>query len=91
MSGLTPAEAAGRGCPVIPQPACGATECMAWRWQPLVCEPEWISAVRKQATATDDKAPFAKSARYVNENRAEFGLPDQPFRGYCGLAGKPEA
>jgi hypothetical protein len=70
---------------------CLGSDCMAWRWEPLTCSPEWTAAVRKHAEATDDKAPFAKSSRHVNENRAEFGLPDRPFRGYCGLAGKPEA
>lgn len=69
---------------------CRAYKCMAWRWQELMTDDNWIEAVKKAAFEMDDKTPSrAKAAAHVNKNRALYGLPDRPYRGYCGLAGKP--
>lgn len=70
---------------------CEGSKCMNWRWQPLMVTAEWIAAVRKRADEMKEQTPGRpKAAAYVNAHRSEFNLPDQPFRGYCGLAGKPE-
>lgn len=93
---LTPEEAKRTTCPqsmgtddgVRP---CRAAGCMAWRWEPLNCSPEWVEAVKKAAEEIGDTTgPKAKAARHVNENRSKYGLPDKPFGGWCGLCSKPE-
>lgn len=69
---------------------CAGSKCMAWRWQELMADDAWIDAVKKAAVELDDKTPGrSKAAAHVNKNRAEYGLPDKPYLGYCGLAGKP--
>lgn len=70
---------------------CSASECMAWRWQPLMVGDDWADAVKKAAAEIGDASPSrVKAARHVNANRAVYGLPDKPFAGFCGLAFKPE-
>lgn len=66
---------------------CQASECMGWRWQEISCTPEFVEAVKKQAVVMKTTPPHAKAARYVLENRKEFGLPEKPTTGFCGLAG----
>ena len=68
---------------------CIASNCMVWRWVPLTITPEYLDAVRALAEATAEKAPFAKAARAVADKPEAHGLPSKPFRGFCGLAGKP--
>lgn len=89
----TETEAKNKTCPVLRQPAqCIGRGCMAWRWQPLLCDEAWEKAVHAAAAKIDDKSPHKKlAAKYVMEHRTEFGLPAEPFRGWCGMAGKPEA
>ena len=95
---LTPAEAKERECRSLPpqeddilgvyQPKCIATGCMMWREQPLMADAPFLAAVAKYEKSAAVSHPAA--VKHVKENRAEFGLPTAPFRGYCGLAGKPE-
>lgn len=74
---------------------CLASSCMAWRWVPLsVDEPGYMAAIKAAIGTMPEGAAKALTAqtapKWVNENRAALGLRTQPYRGYCGLAGKPE-
>ena len=80
---------------------CISTQCMAWRWLPLIADKLFIEAVAlaerqgKGKTTTGvvkiglTHEVLAGAARYVVDNRAEYGLPTEPFEGYCGPCGKP--
>ena len=95
MSHFTPKEAEIKNCPVDPKGAtaivkCAGDQCMMWRWRPLqASDPGWQAAVKKIMDSKSMTHP--KAAQYVNEHRAELGLPTEPTHGYCGLAGRPEA
>ena len=70
--------------------ACTANECMAWRWLPLMADDAFKAAVIKAATEIGDTSNGRhKASQHVIANRAAYGLPTQPFDGYCGLAGAP--
>ncbi len=70
---------------------CQGVGCMMWRWQPLMADDAFKEAVKKAALDIGDKHPSRpKAAAHVVANRAEYGLPDKPYKGYCGIAGKPE-
>lgn len=89
---IRPEDAPSYACtqsPWDPDIHCQGPMCMAWRWVPLMMSESVIAAIRKRGLETGDRAPFAKSARYVLENCEEFGLPSKPFEGYCGLGGQP--
>jgi len=90
---MTENEAKGKECPQTMTASgggyCHVSGCMAWRWQPLLADDQFIAAVKKRMDTSNDLHPAA--ARYVTGHRAEFGLPTVPFRGFCGLGGKPEA
>ncbi len=47
------------------------------------------AADQKAAAELGDTGNKHKAAKHVAENRAAYGLPVTPFRGWCGLAGKP--
>lgn len=69
---------------------CMGPNCMAWRWKPMMADDAYKNAVIKAAAEIGDKSETkVKAARHVNENRAQYGLPTEPFDGYCGLAGVP--
>lgn len=93
---LTETEAKAKWCFLTigtdqPYRVCVASGCMSWRWAPLMADDAYAEAVRKAATDIGDTSPSrAKAAKHVNANRAEYGLPTEPFQGFCGLAGKPE-
>lgn len=90
---MTEDEAKTKWCPSSKGPnggfaQCITSDCMWWRWLPFqALDPLYIEAIKICETARDMKPPQA--AKYVNAHRGEFGLPIDPFEGYCGLAGKP--
>ena len=67
---------------------CISTQCMAWRWLPLIADKLFIEAVALAERQGKGKTTTG-AARYVVDNRAEYGLPTEPFEGYCGPCGKP--
>lgn len=93
----TEQQAKERACPqqldVSPEGDCIGRGCMAWRWVPLsTSDVGYMDALRKaSAIKGEDGKPLGQkwAAAYVNANRAEFGLPEQPTTGFCGLAGTP--
>jgi len=67
---------------------CIASDCMMWRWQPLMADKAFEEAVKKAAIELNDKHPQRfKSGKHVLANREKYGLPENPTHGYCGLAG----
>lgn len=92
MSLCTEEEAKERWCPFARneepgewQSCCTASSCMAWRWQPLMADEPFMNAVKQRMDEAGDI--HSKAVKYVRANLAEYGLPDKPFRGICGLAG----
>jgi len=68
---------------------CVGSQCMAWRWEPLMADEAFKVAVQKVAAEMGDTSNGRhKAAQHVMANRAAYGLPTQPFDGYCGLGGK---
>jgi hypothetical protein len=69
---------------------CIASQCMAWRWLPLMADDAFKNAFIKAAKDIGDTSENKhKAAKHVTENRAAYGLPVVPFDGFCGLAGRP--
>lgn len=85
---MTEEEAKSKECARNHEISCVGSKCMAWRWITLSANtPEYIAALRDCEKERGMKPRDA--AAYVRDNRTEFGLPEKPFCGYCGLAGKP--
>jgi len=69
---------------------CVADGCMHWRWLPLTtAEPGWKEGI---ATLIREGLEHKQAAQamLLPENKKRFKLPSIPYRGYCGLSGKPE-
>lgn len=70
---------------------CLGPQCMAWRYKDHATDDAWTAAVRKAADELNDATPGrTKATQAVRKDRAKYGLPVVPERGWCGLAGKPE-
>ena len=86
---MTEEEAKTKWCPRAHQgehQPCIASDCMAWRWEPLSTkEPGYIEAIKDCEKNRGMTA--AKASAYVAANLTEFHLPTEPYSGYCGLAG----
>lgn len=70
---------------------CLASGCAFWRWLPLTtAEPGWKEAMK---TLIDEGMNNAQAAKEIQkpETKRRFGLPEKPYRGFCGLAGRPES
>lgn len=79
-------------------PNCDADRCIMWRWAELTTdEPGFKEAIQREARRMAEADGAAVVSRHkqavaaVMADRPAFGLPDKPYRGWCGLAGKPEA
>ena len=102
MTFLTPDEARDHACPIARtsgldpiRASCQADLCILWRWKAFeVTDPGYMAACAKAMTMPDAATgkPMGQklAAGYVNTHRAEFGIPEAPYRGWCGLGGKPE-
>lgn len=70
---------------------CRGPACALWRWQPLMAsDPGYKEALVKARDMKAERGTMT-AAEYVNANRADFGLPTEPFLGWCGLGGEPKA
>lgn len=71
---------------------CIADKCPIWRWKALTTnEPGFKAAVSDALRMSENKGSHKKAVAWVMERRADLGLPDKPYEGWCGLGGKPEA
>lgn len=95
MTALTPEEATTTWfCPLsrtfadkVAQEGCRGAECACWRWQEISADhPAFLKAIKAElATGITHKAAVAK----IMADRAAYGVPVKPERGFCGLGGKP--
>jgi hypothetical protein len=72
---VTEKEAKKTECPIEIGQNCVGTDCMAWRWG----EPELV----------EGEGVYFPDGRF-NKMSLRPRTKDEPRRGYCGLAGKPE-
>lgn len=74
------------------QENCRGDDCPLWRWRPLLTsEPGYKDAVIEAGKLHKDDRNGKTPAEWVNAHRADYGLPAEPYVGWCGLGGKPEA
>jgi hypothetical protein len=75
---------------ILVEDHCIGSACMAWRWNPLMADDQFKNAIIKAAAEIEDKSENKmKATKHVMANRSKYGLPTEPFDGYCGLSGKP--
>ena len=72
------------------QATCRGAGCAAWRWRPLMASDAGYKEAVAKAQAMKAERGTLTAAEYVNANRADFGLPEEPFVGWCGLGGEPK-
>lgn len=69
---------------------CHGSSCAFWRWRPLMAnDPGYKDAVAAATRLPKHELEGEVPAAFVNKNRAKFGLPEEPFIGYCGAGGEP--
>jgi hypothetical protein len=95
MTALTPDEATANWyCPLARTFAlkdaitgCRGDLCAVWRWQEISADhPAFLKAIKAElATGITHKAAVAK----IMADRAAYGVPAKPERGFCGLGGRP--
>lgn len=80
-----------RDSPIYAHPKCVGSGCAAWRWVEVnVFDADFVAAVKRCAAEIGDTTPNrTKAAQCVAADRAAYGLPTEPTRGYCGAAGVP--
>ncbi len=96
MTFLTEPEARKRLCPIArvsgaekPSARCVGSSCVLWRWQPVMSDdPAFKLAV--SVVMKNGASPNAATAK-VWANREKYGVPTEPYRGWCGLGGEPTA
>lgn len=94
---VTPDEASNIPCPIArtfvkATENCRAGKCMYWRWVPLLnTDPEFKAAIQTVMAENEWSGPghHKKAVEIVEANRSKYGLPDQPVKGFCGVAGRP--
>jgi hypothetical protein len=70
--------------------ACEGKTCAHWRWVPLTPkEPGWKEAMKTLITEGMNNTTAAQ-AMLTKEVKTRFKLPLKPYKGYCGLSGKPQ-
>ncbi len=71
---------------------CRGPECACWRTKPLFdTDPGFKEAIAEAKKMTAAERDGETSQMFVSKNRAEFGLPTEPFLGFCGMGGRPIA
>ena len=94
MTIMTPESAAETLCPFartfgLPQAqkGCHGPACALWRWDPIRADhPAFTKAVKAEiAEGLSHKAAVAK----IMADRAAYGIPTKPERGFCGGGGTP--
>lgn len=94
MTTMTPESAAETLCPLartfsLPQAqkGCHGPSCALWRWLPIMADrPAFVAAIKKEiAGGITHKAAVSK----IMADRAAYGIPTKPERGFCGAGGQP--
>jgi len=98
MTAMLPSEAAETLCPfsrtfgITPaQKGCHGPDCALWRWVPITTDHPAFVAAKAQVMAEMGGKPIAHAAAVakIMADRAAYGIPTKPERGFCGGGGQP--
>jgi hypothetical protein len=100
MTTMTPDSAAETLCPfartfartfgITPaQKGCHGPSCALWRWQPITTDHPAFVAAYETLKANMPNAAHATRMKNIMDNRAAYGIPTKPERGFCGAGGQP--